>query len=93
MDCRLKEGMIVKHFKREISDISKNPNIYKYKIWFFAIHSETSERYVVYEALYTDKEKGIDHDIFIRPLDMFMSEVDHEKYPNIKQKYRFEECN
>lgn len=49
-----------------------------------AIHSETKEKYVVYRGLYEDAK------LYIRPYNMFMSEVDKVKYPNVEQKYRFE---
>ena len=88
---RIRPGEVVAHFKREISDVASNPNIYLYRVLEFATHSETREKYVVYQAMYTDKKTGIEiGDVYVRPYDMFMSEVDREKYPNIKQKYRFE---
>ena len=82
MDRSFHIGDIVKHFKRQYVD--QTTNKYLYKILAFAHHTETEEKLVVYQALYEPFK------VCARPYDMFMSEVDRQKYPDAIQKYRFE---
>lgn len=54
------------------------------KVIALAKHSETLEDMVIYVHEGTDE-------VWARPLDLFTSRVDKEKYPNIKEEYRFTE--
>ena len=78
----IQAGDIVQHFKREW--VSPETSEYLYKVLAVAYHTENGEKMVIYQALYAPFK------ICARPYDMFMSEVDREKYPDIRQKYRFE---
>lgn len=82
MNGDIRVGDIVQHFKREW--VSADTSEYLYKVLAFASHTETGERLVIYQALYAPFK------VCARPYAMFMSEVDRQKYPDVKQKYRFE---
>lgn len=82
-----KKGDIVKHFKREMlseEDIKREPNMYFYEILGEAEHTESGELLMIYRPLYGDGK------LYARPAEMFLSDVDSWKYPNLKQKKRFE---
>ena len=68
----------------KIKGIYKHFKGNSYLVEDVAYDSETKEKYVVYRSLYGDNS------LWIRPLSSFLSEVDHNKYPSVTQKYRFE---
>ncbi len=80
-------GDLAVHFKRGLADaaaLAAEPQLYLYEIIGVAEHTETGEAVMVYRPLYGG------HGLYARPLDMFLSETDKEKYPDAAQQYRFE---
>ena len=77
----IKIGKVYKHFKGKL-----------YIVLDIVNDSESNndleyKKIVIYQALYGDNLK------WARAYDMFNSLVDTEKYPEVIQKYRFEEVN
>ena len=77
MERELTAGSMWTHFKGE----------HVATIIAVAKHTETNEMLVVYDCFNNTDRTSI---VVARPVDMFLSEVDREKYPDAKQKYRFE---
>ena len=84
---RFKAGDTAVHFKRELlsaAELEAEPEMYIYDIIGTAEHTESGEILMIYRPRYGEKK------LYARPLSMFLSRVDREKYPHVKQEYRFE---
>lgn len=86
-DNRMKVQAEIRHIKDDmVGYLYKHFKGGLYVVTDIAVHSETEEPMVIYRSW---------HDpllVWCRPLSMFLSEVDHEKYPDVKQLMRFERC-
>lgn len=78
-DRTIAAGKIYRHFKGNY-----------YQVMCLALDTETQQMMVIYQRLDVDKDADADKFICCRPLSMFASEVDHEKYPTATQKWRFQ---
>ena len=79
MDRTITPNSVWRHFKGTMA-----------KVITVAKHSETGEELVIYKCSGNDGKTNHKDGVYARPKDMFLSEVDHEKYPDVKQKYRLE---
>lgn len=87
MDTEKQNSIICTYFGRTIPEAGQKWQHFKghvYKIICIASHTEEVNPMVIYQDVNTMS-------YWARPLWMFMSEVDHKKYPDVKQKYRFEQ--
>lgn len=83
-----KSGDIIRHFKRDFcSEEEKSRNIYLYRVIGIAIHTETHEEMLVYQAL------SCPFKTFVRPLSMALEKTPKDNYPAAKQEYRLEAYN
>ncbi len=87
MEHNFQPGDVARHFKRDLlspEQLRQEPEKYLYDIVGCAEHTETGEKLMIYRPRYGDRK------LYARPLAMFLSPVDREKYPEAKQMYRFE---
>ncbi len=86
----LMPGDVVRHFKRETlsaEEVAAGSTRYLYRYLGVAHHSETQEPLALYQALYPP------FGLWVRPLAMFMGEVDRDRYPDVRQRWRFERAD